>query len=128
MHGGSRFNLRWKDAIPSDDRSPDAIAHLLVGVHRLPARRPGGGNAQPAYGSAPPPSGYAPAPANQGMQIQRGMKLNDVAAVYGQGRMVSESTSEYGMKTQVIEYQMGESIATVTYVEGVVVRYSISSR
>ena len=124
---GRALILRWKDAIPSDDRSPDAIAHLLSEYVDFNPQA-GAGNAQPAYGSAPPASGYALAPANPGMQIQRGMKLNDVAAVYGRGHTVSESTSEYGMKTQVIEYQMGESIATVTYVEGVVVRYSISSR
>ncbi len=125
LHGGSRFNLRWKDAIPSDDRSPDAVMRLLAEYVEF---NPQGGGA-----NAGAPQDYAPQQAQAiqgagGMQIRRGMHLDEVTNLYGQGRVVSDSVSNDGLKTRVVEYQMGDSVASVTYVEGVVVRYAISSR
>jgi hypothetical protein len=35
LHGGSRFNLRWKDSIPPDDQNPDMVMKL-----RMPGPRP----------------------------------------------------------------------------------------
>jgi hypothetical protein len=40
---------------------------------------------------------------------------------------MSESVSGDGLKTQVMEYSTGDRLVNVTYVEGLVVRYSISS-
>jgi hypothetical protein len=40
---------------------------------------------------------------------------------------MSQSVSADGLKTQVFEYTSGDRRVDVTYVEGLVVRYSISS-
>jgi hypothetical protein len=61
-------------------------------------------------------------------QLKRGMKMDEVTALLGQGRQLSESVSTDGLKTQVFEYLPGDRRVEVTYVEGLVVRYSITSR
>jgi hypothetical protein len=60
--------------------------------------------------------------------LKRGMKMEEVTHLLGQGRQLSESTSTDGLKTQVYEYLPGDRRVEVTYVEGLVVRFSISSR
>ena len=47
--------------------------------------------------------------------------------MFGPGKQMSESVSGDGLKTQVFEYSSGDRWVDVTYVEGLVVRYSISS-
>jgi len=46
----------------------------------------------------------------------------------GQGRQLSESVRDHGLKTPVYEYLPGDRRVEVTYVEGLVVRFTISSR
>ena len=60
-------------------------------------------------------------------ELKRGMKMDEVTALFGQGRQLSESVSTDGLKTQVLEYLPGDRRVEVTYVEGLVVRYSITS-
>jgi hypothetical protein len=60
-------------------------------------------------------------------QLKRGMKISEVTSLFGQGKQLSESVSGDGLKTQMMEYASGDRRVDVTYVEGVVVRYSISS-
>jgi hypothetical protein len=128
MQGGSRFNLRWQGKIPSDSLSPEAITHLMANYVTLdaPGAQPEAGSPPPGYG---PPAGYAPAPpagAPTG-QLQRGMHIADVTALLGPGTQTSSTTSSDGLTTQVFEYVNGERHTQVTYVSGVVVRFSISS-
>lgn len=128
LAGGSRINLRWSGSIPADSHSPDAVMKLLADyVDFDPA----------AVSSAPPPARaeYVPAqpapppPATADLsQLQRGMKLADVSTLLGQGRVVSNSVSPDGLKTQIVEYATTDSFVDVTFVEGVVVRYSINSK
>ena len=63
-----------------------------------------------------------------GSQLKRGMKMEDVAGLLGPGQTVSQSVSSDGLKSQVVEYRTADSLVDVTFVEGVVVRYSINSR
>ena len=60
-------------------------------------------------------------------QLKRGMKISEVTNLFGQGKQLSESVSGDGLKTQTVQYSTGDRRVEVTYVEGVVVRYSISS-
>jgi hypothetical protein len=123
LQGGSRFNLRWNGNIPPDQKSPEAVMKLLSAYVSFD----GGGQA----GAPPPPppmqngasDGAIPATA----QLKRGMKMDEVTQLFGQGKQVSESVSGDGLKTQVVEYVSGDRRVDVTYVEGLVVRYSISS-
>jgi hypothetical protein len=138
MQGGSRFNLRWQGKIPPDQLTPDAITKLLANYVSLDvAPQPDAYAPAPGYG---PPPGYAPAPgyappqpaappagAPAG-QLQNGMHIDQVAALLGQGKQLSSSTSADGLKTEVYEYSSADRKTDVTYVNGVVVRFSISSK
>jgi hypothetical protein len=128
LQGGSRFNLRWDKTIPSDSRNPDAVMRLLAEyVDFNPAAQgaPAGYGPVPQYGPAPPSS---PDSGGQTAQLKRGMKMDEVQSLLGQGRTVSDTTSPDGLKTRVMEYATQDSLVDVTFVEGVVVRYTISSR
>jgi hypothetical protein len=61
-------------------------------------------------------------------QLKRGMKIEDVTRLLGPGKQLSESVGDAGLKTQVYEYLSAEQRYDVTYVDGLVVRYSISSK
>ena len=129
LRGGSRFNLRWKDSIPSDSKNPDAVMKLLADYVDF----------DPSHGSAAAPAAAAPPPMGPSVavggaddsaltQLQRGMKMDDVSNLMGQGQVISQSVSPDGLRTQVVEFKTTDNLVDVTLVEGVVVRYSINSR
>jgi hypothetical protein len=121
MQGGSRFNLRWSGSIPADQKTPDGVMKLLADYVSF---------AGPQQAGPPPPAmqntaGDPAIPATA--QLKRGMKMDEVTNLFGQGKQLSESVSGDGLKTQIFEYSSGDRRVDVTYVEGLVVRYSISS-
>ncbi|HVO56343.1 MAG TPA: hypothetical protein VMT51_01480 [Dongiaceae bacterium] len=141
MRGGSRFNLRWNGSVPAADLTPEGLMQSLAeyidfrgrGTSGDAGRAPGG----PAETSNNPvgessASGAASTAGNADSSptalLKRGMKMSEVEALLGSGRQLSESTGSDGLKTQVVEYHTDDRLAQVTYVEGVVVRFSISSR
>jgi hypothetical protein len=129
--GGSRFNLRWPGNIPPDQLTPDAVMKLLVDYvdfGDLQAEKPilqaTAQNASSANTNAPANG----APSSPITQLKRGMQIGEVSQMLGLGRQMSQSTSEEGLKTQIFEYLPEDYRVEVTYVDGVVVRYSINSR
>jgi hypothetical protein len=121
LRGGSRFNLRWSGSIPPDLKNPDAVMKLMADYVTFPAAEQAG----------PPPAAMENTPVDSGVpataQLKRGMKMGEVSNLFGPGKQISQSTSADGLKTQVFEYTSGDRLVDVTYVEGLVVRYSISS-
>ncbi len=134
--GGSRFNLNFKKSIPSDDRNPDAVMKLLADYVNFDATNGRVSEPQPSA-TMPQPIPARPAytgakggtsGGNDGVaQLKRGMSAEDVTALLGQGRQMSESVSNDGLRTQVMEYRTADNLVDVTFVEGVVVKYAISS-
>jgi hypothetical protein len=55
------------------------------------------------------------------------MKMEEVTTLFGPGKQPSESVGDAGLKTQVYEYTTNDRRVEVTYVDGLVVRYSISA-
>jgi hypothetical protein len=129
MRGGSRFNLRWARSIPQDQLTPEAMMKLLdayIDFGDLQAQKP---ILQPAAQNVASSPNAAPGvPSSPLTQLKRGMQIGEVSDLLGQGRQISQSTSEEGLKTQMLEYLPADYRVEVTYVDGVVVRYSISSR
>jgi len=131
MQGGSRFNLRWQGSIPAEQLTPDAVMARLSeyidfsGLQTGEAPQPAAPPMGPAISPQPP---NQPPPASPTAQLQRGMSLNDVANLLGQGKLLSDSTGDNGLKTQVYEYVSGDRRAEVTFVEGTVVKFSITSQ
>jgi len=121
LRGGSRFNLRWSGSVPADQKNPDAVMKLMADYVTFPAAEQAG----------PPPAAMENTPVDSGVpataQLKRGMKMGEVSNLFGPGKQISQSTSADGLKTQVFEYTSGDRLVDVTYVEGLVVRYSISS-
>jgi hypothetical protein len=129
--GGSRFNLRWSGSIPPDQLNPDAIMKLLAEyVDFSPIQ---GANAAPAakadeakqLDSAAAGGGDGGSPTSQ---LKRGMKIDEVNTLLGPGKQMSESVGDGGLKTQVYEYLTSDRKVDVTYVDGLVIRYTISSK
>jgi hypothetical protein len=56
------------------------------------------------------------------------MKIEDVFALLGQGQQISQAVSNEGLRTQVIQFKTADNVVDVTFVENVVVRYSVNSR
>ncbi len=133
MRGGSRFNLRWAGNIPNDQLTPDALMKLLdayIDFGDLQAEKPifSPNPAPPVQNVAAantPTKGGSHSPMTQ---LKRGMLIGEVSGLLGLGRQVSQAVSEEGLKTQIFEYLPDDYRVEVTYVDGVVVRYSISSR
>jgi hypothetical protein len=73
---------------------------------------------------APPPG--RPAGSSMG-QLKREIKIEDATRLLGSGKQLSESVGEAGLKTQAYEYLSSERRMEITYVEGLVVRYSFTS-
>jgi hypothetical protein len=130
LSGGSRFNLRWSGSIPADQLTPPAVMQRLseyLTFHAAPPANADVGASHPA--ATPPPtsepedSSGVPATA----KLKRGMKIEEVTSLFGQGKLVSESVGDAGLKTQVMDYTTGDRKVEVTYVEGLVVKYSITS-
>ena len=129
IRGGSRFNLRWNGAIPQDQLTPDALMKMLeayIDFGDLQQQKP---ILQATATNPPAPSAPATgASATPVTQLKRGMQIGEVSNLMGLGRMASQSTSEEGLKTQIFEYLPSDYRVEVTYVDGIVVRYSIESR
>jgi flagellar motor protein MotB len=119
MRGGSRFNLRWSGSIPADQKTPQAVMKLLADYVSFD-------NLQTAAAApaAQNPAGDSAIPATA--QLKRGMKIEEVTNLFGAGKQLSESVSNDGLKTQTFQYATGDRRVEVIYVEGLVVRYSIS--
>jgi hypothetical protein len=129
-HGGSRFNLRWAGSIPADQLTPEAVMKLLADYVDFSGLQTGGA-VPAAQNAASVPSQPAAAGEPSGSptaQLKRGMKQEEVNTLLGQGRQLSESTSADGLKTQTYEYLPGDRRVEITYVDGLVLRFSISSR
>jgi hypothetical protein len=120
LQGGSRFNLRWAAAVPADQKNPDAVVKLLSEYVSFAGPQQAG--PAPTVQNA---SADASVPATA--HLKRGMKMDEVSSLFGPGKQLSESVSGDGLKTQIVQYSTSDRSVQVTYVEGLVVRYSISS-
>ncbi len=130
LRGGSRFNLRWNGSIPQDELTPEALAKMLDGyvdfgdlAGQKAILEP---TAQATADNAKAPANGAPS--SPITRLKRGMQIGEVSELLGLGRRLSESTSEEGLKTQIFEYLPNDYRVEATYVDGVMVRYSINSR
>lgn len=126
--GGSRFNLRWDGSIPQDQLTPDAVAKLLDAYIDFGNLQQEKAILQPTATTPVAPSTPTNAASSPMTQLKRGMAIGEVSQMLGLGRQLSQTTSEEGLKTQIFEYLPDDYRVQVTYVDGIVVRYSIESR
>ena len=119
LQGGSRFNLRWSGSIPPDQKTPEAVMKLLAEYVSFDSQAPAVANSPQ---NVPTDAAVSPT-----AQLKRGMKMEEVTNLFGPGKQLSQSVSPDGLRTEIVLYLVADRSVQVTYVEGLVVRFSISS-
>lgn len=112
LRGGSRFNLRYKDRVPSDI-TPDAVTAALVEYVDFRS-------------GAAADSRNTPQPADVS-QLRKGMLRSEVERVLGAPAQKSDKR-EGGLVTTTLVFEVDEQTVTASFVEDVLVRYTISSK
>jgi len=119
LHGGSRFNIRYQNGVPPG-LGPDGVMRALEEYVEFPFstdRRPGP-VAREEMRPLPPPAGG---------EVRKGMLLAEAEAALGRPEK-SALRTEGTLKVVVNTYARGDQTITAEFVEGVLIKYSISSR
>ena len=112
LRGGSRFNLRYKDRVPSDI-TPDAVMAALVEYVDFRS-----GAAADSRNTPPPPDVS---------QLRKGLLRSEVERAFGTPAQKSDKR-EGDTVTTTLVFEVGEQTVTAAFVEDVLVRYTISSK
>ena len=120
---GSRFNLRFKPAVPDEALTPDGVMRALAEyVDFSPALasktdRPGlhGEGSRPALGADP------------GTGLRKGLLAEEVDALLGRPESIA-TRSEGTLKVSRSVYFTRDRRVEVEFVEGVLIRFTVSSR
>lgn len=116
LHGGSRFNIRYNEGVPPG-LEPAGVMRALADYVEFPFA--GDRRLPPPPTMEPPP--LAPGP------LAKGMSMADVEAALGRPESSSQRM-EGSLKVISAVYTRGDQRITAEFVEGVLVRYSITSR
>jgi hypothetical protein len=124
LSGGSRFNLRYRDAVPPTTLTPQGLEAALaeyVDFPNLPVAS-GASAAAPASTGAQPGDSVA-----VGTRLPRkGMSVADLDASLGQPIQTAERT-EGSLRVITRTYRFGDGRLTAEFVEDVLFRYSLTS-
>jgi hypothetical protein len=123
LHSGSRFNIRYNEGVPSG-LGPDGVMRALAeyvefpfAADRRPSPQGGRVTAQPVL----------PEPGFGGGAIRKGMTLAEVEDSLGKAAKTT-SRAEGTLRVTTATYSRGDQVITAEFVEGVLIRYSISSK
>jgi hypothetical protein len=119
LEGGSRFNVRYRDALPASALTPEGLKATLaeyVSFDDEPA----------AVAGMPTTNAPAPAPAAAAGLPRKGMSAQEVETLLG--APVDSAERKEGKLTVVTRsYRATSGRMTAEFVEGVLIRYSITS-
>jgi hypothetical protein len=116
LEGGSRFNLRYPAGVPLEAVTPEAVRTALAQYVDF-------GALQSPAAAIPLQPGVGPA--SNGLP-RKGMLLQDVDASLGKPAAMSER-KEGSLRVQTREYATPQGTVTAEFVEGVLIRYRITS-
>jgi hypothetical protein len=119
LQAGSRFNLHYPQGVGLESLTPDVVMQALAQYLDFAAPAPGPATPQPPVAAAIP----AAAPG----EMRKGMLENEVDALMGRPIEVHRS-KEGSLEVSHSTYQKGENSVDALFVEGVLVRYIISSK
>ena len=120
LEGGSRFNLRYRGGVPDGEATPDAVMRALAEyldfspVLAARSERPG------LYGQGD----KAPGDKNQ---LRKGLLADEVDAILGRPESISRR-QEGSLTVSTSVYLTADSRIEAEFVEGVLIRFVISSR
>jgi hypothetical protein len=122
LHGGSRFNIRYNEGVPRG-LAADGVMRALAEYVDFPFA----GDRRPAAGDRVTGRPAPRDPAPGGGAIRKGMTMAEVEQALG--RPDKESLRNEGsLKVVTASYTRGDQVITVDYVEGVLIKYAISSK
>ena len=113
LHGGSRFNLRFKDAVPAEYLTPDGVRTALAAWVDFD------------NGAASPAATDGGAPGDN--TLRKGLTLADVERMLGPATSATEKR-EGALVVQERTYRRGAETIATRFVSGVLIEYSISSK
>jgi len=125
LHSGSRFNIRYTEGVPRG-LGPDGVMRALAEYVEFPFA----GNQRPAV---PAPGGRVtaqpvlPEPGFGGGAIRKGMTTAEVEDALGKPEK-STNRNEGTLRVVTAVYSRGDQQVTAEFVEGVLIKYSISSK
>lgn len=120
IEGGSRFNLRYRDGVPRSALTADAVMQALAEYVDF-------GTTSVAASPSPLNSPEAAAPAAPTSRLPRkGMLLEEADKLLGAPKTTSQR-SEGKLKVVTRTYAMDGGRVTAEFVEGVLIRYTMSS-
>jgi hypothetical protein len=119
LRGGSRFNLRYDDRVPTGIRAEDMIAALGDYVDF--------GSAAPAPSRATRDDAPPPAPSGDITLLRKGMTRADAERAFGRPVETSER-KDGGLAITTLVFVVADQRISADFVEDVLVRYTISSK
>ena len=124
LHGGSRFNVRYPARVPAVVTPQDIMSALGQYVEFPFADGPGTArpSALAATGAAPQPA-PAPVPGT----IRKGMTMQDAESLLGKAERATDRM-EGKLKVTTAIFSRDDQRIEAEFVEGVLIRYSISSK
>lgn len=128
LEGGSRFNIRYQDQLPSSALTPDAVMSALAqyvdfGDLRQQVATP---TAHPDTARSTGPSQISNSPRPSPGLPRKGMLLQEADALLANPVKTTER-KEGTLKVQTREYATPSGRITADFVEGVLIRYTITS-
>lgn len=114
MAAGSRFNIRWKDEVPRDARTPEAVMAALAEYVDF---SPMGGPAAEPGAPAGPGAGV--------VALQKGMTIEEVEALLGPAKSAKTDDSS-GLEVMTRTYDHPDHKVVAKFVSGVLVDFAIT--
>ena len=124
LEGGSRFNIRYRDRLPDEALTPEGIERALAEFVAFD-----GGPEPRTFAEATTSSGAGsagPAPTSSG-RVRKGMLLQEADALLGAPTASSER-AEGKLKVTTRTYGTPDGEVAAEFVEGVLIRYTMTSR
>lgn len=119
VEGGSRFNLRYDPEVPDEALTPDGVMRALAEYVDFSAL---GGH--PAAGAGDRGPGR---PAGEVGDLRKGMLVEEVDRLLGRPDGIAQRT-EGTLKVSVSTYTTRDRTIQAEFVEGVLIRFTVSSR
>jgi hypothetical protein len=117
IEGGSRFNIRYREGVPTSALTPEAVTQALAEYVAFESTLAGPTPLQPAGGEAAPPRTGLP---------RKGMLMAEADELLGVPQRTSERM-EGRLKVVTRLYPTSAGLISAEFVEGVLIRYTATS-